>query len=66
MQLFSKNGYEGSDGLKSCGFNFIDGLNGLTLGTGIIILSHYSFFAINYSSTTLYLSIAIFLRTQNL
>lgn len=25
MQLFSKNGYEGSDGLKSCGFNFIDG-----------------------------------------
>ena len=48
-------------GLLICinGFNFIDGLNGLTLGTGIIILSHYSFFAINYSSTTLYLSIAI-------
>jgi UDP-N-acetylmuramyl pentapeptide phosphotransferase/UDP-N-acetylglucosamine-1-phosphate transferase len=48
-------------GLLICinGFNFIDGLNGLTLGTGIIILIHYSYFASIYASTTLYLSIAI-------
>ena len=52
-------------GLLICinGFNFIDGLNGLTLGSGIIILSHYSFFALIYSSTTLYLSIAIIFST---